>query len=204
LQSQTEIKPNSSEQKPAVAEKPKKSRREVVEEFIKLPGGASILECIQCGVCSGSCPTRASMDYSPTQIIKMITLGMRDEVLSSHTIWVCSSCHTCMTRCPRGVDFTTLMMSLRNLAIKENVAQSKIKPKFHKGYTDVVGKYGRLHEPSLLLKIMDKKDPKGLLHNASLGIRLVKKGKISLKPQKIKATEDLAELYEKTKGGKQK
>ncbi len=203
MQSQTEIKPNNNETKASTVQEPKKTRREVVEEFLKLPGGESILECIQCGLCAGSCPTRFSMDYTPTQIIKMINLGMRKEVLTSHTIWACTSCHTCMTRCPRGVDFTTLMMSLRNLAIKENLAQSKIKPKFHKGYTDVVSKYGRLHEPSLLMKIMEKTDAKGLMHNASLGMRLVKKGKISLKPQKMKHTEELLKIREKTKGGKQ-
>ena len=143
------------------------------------------------------------MDYSPIQIMKMITLGMREEVLSSSTIWECSTCHTCATRCPREIDFTTLMMSLRNLSMKEKLAKSKVKPKFHKGFFEVINKYGRLHEPSLLMKTIKKSDPKALMHNASLGLRLVKKGKIRLRPEKIEHTADLANMLQKTEGGKE-
>src|SRR3972149_2994061 len=70
---------------------PKKDRREILEEVMKLPGGDKVLECIQCGLCAGGCPTRFAMDCSPIQIMKMITLGMREEVLSSSTIWECST-----------------------------------------------------------------------------------------------------------------
>ena len=142
------------------------------------------------------------MDYSPTQIIKMITLGMREEVLSSYTIWKCSSCYTCYSRCPRGIDFTTLMMSLKNLSLKENMAKSTVKPKFHKGFNDIVTKYGRLNETLLLTKTIKKSDPKALMHNASLGVRLAKKGKIGLRPVKIEHTADLEAMQKTTSGGK--
>ncbi len=181
---------------------PKRTRLDFVHEVEKLHGGDKILECIQCGVCSGGCPTRYSMDYSPTQIIKMITLGMREEVLSSYTIWKCSSCYTCSSRCPRGIDFTTLMMSLKNLSLKENLAKSTVKPKFHKGFNDIVTKYGRLDEALLLTKTIKKSDPKALMHTASLGIRLAKKGKISLRPVRIDRAADLETMHKTVSGGK--
>lgn len=190
----------ASQAKTVTVEIPKKDRREFIQEVMKLPGGQNVLECIQCGLCAGSCPTRFVMDYSPIQIVKMITLGMREEVLSSSTIWECTACHTCATRCPREIDFTTLMMSFRNLSMKENLAKSKAKPKFHKSFFEVVNKYGRLHEPSLLTKTMNKSDPKGLMHNASLALRLVRKGKIRLRPKKIEHTADLKRLLQKTEG----
>jgi hypothetical protein len=34
------------------------------------------------------------------------------------------------------------MMSLKNLSLKENMAKSTVKPKFHKGFNDIVTKYG--------------------------------------------------------------
>ena len=205
LQSKTEPNPECNEVK-VVSETatavPKRNRLDFVHEVEKLPGGDKILECIQCGVCSGGCPTRYSMDYSPTQIIKMITLGMRDEVLSSYTIWKCSSCYTCTSRCPRGIDFTTLMMSLKNLSLKENKAKSTVKPKFHKGFDDIVTKYGRLDEAQLLTKIIKKSDPHALMHTASLGMRLAKKGKIGLRPAKIEHTADLETMRKTVVGGK--
>jgi heterodisulfide reductase subunit C2 len=205
LQSKTEPNPECNEVK-VVSEQvaPKRSRLDFVHEVEKLPGGDRILECIQCGVCSGGCPTRYSMDYSPTQIIKMITLGMREEVLSSYTIWKCSSCYTCYSRCPRGIDFTTLMMSLKNLSLKENLAKSTVKPKFHKGFNDIVTKYGRLSEALLTTKTLDKSDPKAIMHTASLGVRLARKGKIGLKPAKIGHTADLETMHKAINGEKKR
>ncbi len=200
---QSEQNAINAEAKLMAPEAPKKDRRAFLEEVMKLPGGDRVLECIQCGLCAGSCPTRFAMDYSTIQLLKMINLGMREEVLSSSTIWKCSGCHTCATRCPREIDITTLMVSLRNLAIKEKLAKSEVKLKFHKGFFDVVNKYGRLHEPSLLTKTVKKSDPKGLLHNAALGLRLVKKGKIRLRPEKIEHPSDLANLLKKTEGEKE-
>jgi heterodisulfide reductase subunit C len=184
---------------------PKKSRRNFVKEVMKMDGGEHILDCIQCGLCAGSCPTRFAMDYSPMQILKMVHLGMREQVLSSSTIWICSTCHTCATRCPRAVNITNLMMSLRNVAIEENFVNKKeTKAKFHKSFFEVVNKYGRLHEPSLLLKIIKKTDAPGLLHNASLGWRFLRRGRLKLRPEKIKHVAELDKMLEKTNGGKAK
>ncbi len=177
----------------------KRARRDFVKEIMKVPGGENILDCIQCGVCTGSCPTRFAMDYSPMQIIKMIQLGMREKVLSSSTIWMCSDCYTCYTRCPQDINITSLMMSLKNLAMTENIVDNaKIKPKFHKAFFEVVNKYGRLHEPTLLAKILNKTDLGNLFHNANLGLRLFRKGKIGILPVKIKQTKDLTTILEKT------
>ena len=56
--------------------------------------------CIQCGVCSGSCPMGEAMDFAPRKAVKMLLEGRFDEVVESNTPWLCVSCHTCATRCP--------------------------------------------------------------------------------------------------------
>lgn len=56
--------------------------------------------CIQCGVCSASCPMGEVMDYPPRKAVKMLLEGRFDEVVASNTPWLCVSCHTCATRCP--------------------------------------------------------------------------------------------------------
>ena len=193
---------SENEVKVVTAAAPKKGRLDFIQEVEKLPGGDKVLECIQCGVCAGSCPTRFAMDYSPTQILKMINLGMREQVLSSSTIWECTSCHTCAARCPRGIEITTLMMSLKNLSLKANLAKSKTKPKFHKSFFEVINKYGRLSETVLMTKTMKKSDPKAIMHNASLGLRMARKGKIRLRPEKIEHTADLENMLKKTTGEK--
>jgi len=174
------------------------SGKDFLREVMKMPGGEKILGCIQCGTCAGGCPTRFAMDYSPMQIIKMINLGMKRDVLSSSTIWVCSACYTCATRCPRNVSFTTLMMSLKNRAILENMVENSVDSNFHKYFFEVVNKYGRIHEPELLVKLMDKTDLRSLQHNANLGLRLLKKGKLRMRAPKTEQNKWVNNMLEKT------
>ena len=170
------------------------SRRGFIKEVTKMPGGEKILDCIQCGSCSGGCPTMFAMDYSPMQIIKMINLGMKEKVLSSSTIWICSLCYTCATRCPRKINFPTLMMSLRNKTIRENLVKDSVKTDFHKYFFEVVNKYGRLNEPRLMFKLLDLIS---ILQYVPWGLRLFKKGKLNLRAQKIE-TSWVCSILEKT------
>ena len=176
----------------------KESRREFIKDVMKMPGGEKILECIQCGSCAGGCPTMFAMDYSPMQIIKMINLGMKEKVLSSSTIWSCSSCYTCATRCPRNVNFTTLVMSLRSKAIRENLVKDRAKSDFHKYFFEIVNKYGKNYEPELLVKFLDITNFDSFLRNAQLGFRLFKRGKMHLGAPKIEQTSWVSSILEKT------
>jgi heterodisulfide reductase subunit C len=169
-----------------------------IEDIKKMPGGDKILDCIQCGVCAGSCHARFAMDYSPMQVLKMAHLGLKQEVLSSSTIWICASCYTCASRCPRGLDIPAIMSGFKNIAMRNNVqAPIALKPKFHKAFTEIVGKYGRMHEPELQMKLANKTSPSELLHNASLGMRMFRKGKLKLQPSKLSPSSHFSEIYKK-------
>jgi len=85
--------------------------------------GQDLLACNQCGKCSAGCPVVAAMDVLPSQVIRMAQLGMEDEVLESKTIWICASCLTCVTRCPKGVDLPRLMEAMRQIALRRGVAE---------------------------------------------------------------------------------
>ena len=84
--------------------------------------GQDLLTCNQCGKCSAGCPVVAAMDLLPNQVIRMAQLGM-EEVLESNTIWICASCLTCATRCPKGVDLPRLMEALRQIALRTGVTK---------------------------------------------------------------------------------
>jgi heterodisulfide reductase subunit C len=168
----------------------------LLEGVKETTAGRRILDCIQCGVCAGSCPARFAMDYSPMQIIKMVQLGLREDVLSSSTIWVCASCYTCTSRCPRGIDIPLLMSSLKNKAMENKVpAKIPTKPKFHKAFTEIVGKYGRMHEPQLQVKLMKKTNPNEVLNNMLFGLELFRKGKVKIIPSRIKKTKEIEAIF---------
>jgi len=94
-----------------------------LEEVMKHPGGEKLYLCYQCGSCTGGCPVGKITDsYRPRQIIRMVLLGLRDEVLSSDSIWLCASCYTCQERCPQGVEIADLMLAIRNMAAGKGYA----------------------------------------------------------------------------------
>ena len=108
------------------------------------PGGENIKLCFSCGTCSVSCPVfEVEPSYDPRRIIRMILLGMKDEVLKSKLIWMCSGCYNCQELCPRDVKITNVMAAVRNLAVKEGQVPDGIK-----GSVEQLEKYGRLLEVS--------------------------------------------------------
>jgi heterodisulfide reductase subunit C len=84
--------------------------------------GQDLLACNQCGKCSAGWPIVAEMEVLPSQVIRMAQLGM-EEVLESNTVWICASCLTCVTRCPKGVDLPRLMEALRQTALRRGVTE---------------------------------------------------------------------------------
>jgi heterodisulfide reductase subunit C len=106
------------------------------------PGGERVKSCFACGTCTASCPIREIDDrYNPRKIIRMVLLGLKDEVLASDFIWLCSSCYSCFERCPQNVKITDLMTALKNLA----VAEGHLPPVF-KLQADLLKENGRLYE----------------------------------------------------------
>ncbi len=89
-------------------------------EVAQRPGGENIRKCFACGTCTAGCPVfHVDHEYNPRKIIRMILLGMREQVLKSKTIWLCSQCYTCSANCPQDVDFSHIMLALRDMAVKE-------------------------------------------------------------------------------------
>ena len=83
-----------------------------VEERVE--DGHWVKMCMQCGVCAGSCPLGPHWEHSPQKIFMMIRAGKREEVLSSDSMWMCTSCYNCIVRCPRKLPITHIMHGLAN------------------------------------------------------------------------------------------
>ncbi len=110
-------------------------------ELAQQPGGEKIMACFNCHTCTASCPiTAVNERFNPFRIIRMSLYGLKNEVLGSDFIWLCSSCYACQERCPQGVSITEFMTLLKNMAVKEGNAPPGIKMQL-----DVVKGKGRIY-----------------------------------------------------------
>ena len=87
-------------------------------EKIESLSGQDLLACYQCGKCSAGCPMAKYMDILPNQMIRFAQLGLKDELLASNAIWMCVSCLTCNTRCPKGVKIAEVIEAIRQVRLR--------------------------------------------------------------------------------------
>jgi len=97
------------------------------------PGGENVTNCFLCGTCTAGCPVSSlNGDYNPRRIMRMILLGMKEDVLSSPEIWQCNQCHTCVAHCPQNVRFADVMRVLRQMAVEEGYATKELMEEVNK------------------------------------------------------------------------
>jgi len=110
--------------------------------------------CMQCGVCSGSCPLGPYWDHPPQELFMMIRAGKREEVLSSTSMWMCTSCYNCIARCPRGLPITHIMHGLAHYADRLGLApKNQPTRKFANLFWNNLVKKGRVNELKLGIAI---------------------------------------------------
>ncbi len=76
--------------------------------------GAKDMEiCMQCGICSASCPLSTGNDTFPRKIYRYLQLGLKEKLLRSPVPWLCYYCGECNKDCPRGAEPAETMMAAR-------------------------------------------------------------------------------------------
>lgn len=167
---------------------------EFIKEIERI-SGEHLADCYQCGKCSAGCPVGYAMTELPDKIMRLVQLGLKEDVLKSETPWLCASCETCATRCPQEVEIPRVMEAIRVIAIREN-RKSKEKVKlFNLLFIDNIKKFGRSYEP-LLLAFYNLKSGR-FLQDLVNGIILFMKGKIGLLPNMPKKLDSTKKIFER-------
>lgn len=157
-----------------------------------------IFSCYQCGKCSAGCPIAYKMDYTPNQIIRMIQLGMDKTVLSSEAIWLCVSCLTCSTRCPREIEIAEVMDVLRRIAYRRNIFPKKNPelPLFNRLFLRNIELFGRLYEFGLI-SIYNSLTG-NFFKDLALAPKMFLKRKINFFPARVKGKSELRSIFKKS------
>ncbi|MBR2254859.1 MAG: CoB--CoM heterodisulfide reductase subunit C [Candidatus Methanomethylophilaceae archaeon] len=104
---------------------------------IAAAGGEMVKMCFQCGTCTAGCPSGRRTSYRVRKLMRMAQLGLKDEIIASDELWECSTCYTCVERCPRQVPIVDIVVALRNIS----VAEGHMRPQ-HKGTAKNFAKIG--------------------------------------------------------------
>jgi heterodisulfide reductase subunit C len=89
----------------------------ISQKFIDA-GLEKIRACINCGTCTGGCPSGRRTAYRTRSAVRKALTG-DESVLEDIDIWLCSTCYYCYERCPRNIPVTDMIIKLRNIAVEE-------------------------------------------------------------------------------------
>jgi len=158
-------------------------------------GGERIRHCLQCGLCSASCPLSLYMDYTPRRLMHLSREGFKQEALSSYTIWLCTACYRCMVECPKKINLTHLMYALKERAIKERVYPKRFPiPVMARQFCAMIRGSGRITESWLMVRVFMRTAIWRLFGMSGLGLKLFRSGRMNLKPDKIERSGELTTL----------
>lgn len=83
--------------------------------------------CFTCNECSGCCPIVCDADvFDPMRIIRMVNLGLLDNLLHSPAIWLCMNCRQCSETCSQTVSVCSVIQQLQHLAIDKGIVDPSL------------------------------------------------------------------------------
>lgn len=87
--------------------------------------------CMICGTCTNGCPLTGAPGLEGLdvrKVLRMLHLGLVDEVVESKFPWLCTGCGRCAHACPMNVDIPYIMLHMKHLR-----ARDKVPGVLHKG-----------------------------------------------------------------------
>ncbi|MFZ5632416.1 MAG: 4Fe-4S dicluster domain-containing protein, partial [Bacillota bacterium] len=163
--------------------------------------GQPIELCYHCQKCAAGClPMAGFQEITPNQLIRMINLGLKEKVLRSPAIWLCTGCETCGARCPNGISIAEVMDTVREMTRAENImAPGDRTPTFHRMFLNDLKSRGRISESILMAKY--KISTGQLFSDLDLGLKLFLKGKLPLVPKGIKGKNQVRKIFDRAEEG---
>ena len=88
-----------------------------------------LFPCIQCGKCTGSCPISViSPHFNIRKLLyEILNTEGEDIAQKKEMLWDCSTCTTCVKRCPKEVNPADLIISMRSVLVEDGQVPPKIR-----------------------------------------------------------------------------
>jgi heterodisulfide reductase subunit C len=177
------------------------SHPETLSGRLRAETGESAYKCYQCGKCTAGCPLAGEMDVPPSQMLRLLQLGLpefEEEAVRAFSSWLCLTCETCGARCPKEVDVPRVMEFVRQESLRRGTVHPRGKDilAFYRSFLDSVKATGRLHEVGMIAAY--KFRTFHFLQDVLVAPQLALRGKLKPLPHTIKGKADVARIFERT------
>ena len=98
---------------------------EQIIEDVKNSKDEGVLKCVQCGMCTSTCPAARHSDYNPRDIIERVLEG-DISILEDENLWNCFYCYTCHSVCPVGNSVCEVNQILKQFAVSKGINYGKL------------------------------------------------------------------------------
>lgn len=187
----------------AIQERTAAAQGDAFAQAVAAASGADLASCLQCAKCSCGCPVAARVDIRPHELVRLIQLGERDEILACRMIWECTSCETCVTRCPQHVDLPAMIDALRQMArAGGQVPAGATVPAFNDIFLKLVRKRGRMYEAGLMASYKLKTGT--FLQDLDKVPMMLRKHKIALLPPNVSGGGERQKMFERARAAERK
>lgn len=171
-------------------------------EAVARESGQDLKSCYQCGNCTAGCAYTHDYDIPVHQVMRLVQLGRKDEVLACRSIWLCATCQACTTRCPNNIEVATVMDVLRHMARRAGFAPERTVKSFADSFLASVARHGRVFEAGLAAVFAIRSGKP--LQDAGLGPAMLSRGKLAFLPHEpsAKARAEVAGIFQRFAAGK--
>ena len=107
-----------------ISDKPIDFAEEIIDN-VKNTRDDGVLKCVQCGLCTSTCPAARHSKYNPREIIERVLDG-DETILEEDYLWNCFYCYTCHSVCPVGNSVCEVNQILKQFAINNGIGWDKL------------------------------------------------------------------------------
>jgi heterodisulfide reductase subunit C len=139
------------------------------------------------------------MDSTPRRLLALISAGLKEEALSSTMPWKCVSCYLCTSRCPQNVPVTEIMATLKRMSVRGGCSADRDAQALASTFASFVERFGRSFEFGLASRFYMTRRPASMRRLGPLGLSMVRHGRISLRPERIREIAELRSIIRKAR-----
>lgn len=77
--------------------------------------------CLTCGLCAGACPVAGIDDFDPRKFVRMVSMGMEEELVEARWPWICTMCGRCDSVCPMEIGISGMVRNIRGMRERDKV-----------------------------------------------------------------------------------